>query len=76
MTKTINISHAKAQLSRLVEEVRQGEELVITKRGKPIARVIPVAKRYRKPGSAIDQLFLAKNIDAPLPKRVLRAFGQ
>jgi prevent-host-death family protein len=42
--KMINIQAAKTHLSRLVEEVAAGEEIVLAKAGKPIAKLIPYAK--------------------------------
>ena len=46
--KTINIHAAKTHLSRLVEEAAAGEEIVITKGGKPLARLCPLAPAPRK----------------------------
>lgn len=40
--KTVNIQEAKTHLSRLVEEVMRGEEVVIAKAGKPMVRLVPV----------------------------------
>lgn len=39
--KTASVAHAKAHLSNLLATVEGGEEIVITRRGKPVARVIP-----------------------------------
>jgi prevent-host-death family protein len=45
MPKTVAISELKAHCLRLVDEVaRQRRELIVTKRGKPIARVVPIGK--------------------------------
>ena len=46
--RTVNISAAKMQLSRLVKEAAAGEEIVITKGGKPLARLCPLAPAPRK----------------------------
>ena len=40
--QTINIHEAKTHLSRLLEQVAGGEEIVIAKAGKPIARLVPL----------------------------------
>lgn len=40
--RTVNMHQAKTHLSRLVEEVHQGEEIVIAKAGKPFARLVPL----------------------------------
>ena len=46
--RTVDIHAAKAHLSRLVEEAAAGEEIVITKGGKPLARLCPLAPAPRK----------------------------
>jgi len=45
---TVNLAHAKAHLSELIDKIEQGEEIVITRRGRPAARLGPV-ERPRKP---------------------------
>ena len=46
--KSVSIADAKAQLSALVEEAHAGEEVCITRHGKPMARLVPI-ERKRKP---------------------------
>lgn len=72
----INIHQAKTQLSRLVERVAGGEEIIIAKSGKPIARLVPyLPKRaIRRPGAMRGKIRIKKNFDAPLPKEVLASF--
>jgi prevent-host-death family protein len=51
MSNQVNIHHAKTHLSQLVERVGRGEEIVIAKAGKPVARLVPLeACAARKPG--------------------------
>ncbi len=53
----IGIYDAKAKLSRLVEEVKAGGEVVITKRGKPVARLVaPEAPRKSSPARAAKRI--------------------
>lgn len=40
--KTVGVTELKAHLSRYLKEVKQGEEILITKRGTPIARLLPL----------------------------------
>lgn len=47
--QTINIHEAKTHLSRLVEQASAGEEIVIAKAGKPMARLMPLAVPVRAP---------------------------
>ena len=72
----MNIHQAKTQFSRLIERVAAGEEIIIAKSGKPIARLVPyVPKRaVRRPGSMRGKIRIKKNFDAPLPKEILASF--
>lgn len=61
-----NIHEAKAQLSRLVEKAMLGEEVIIAKRNKPVAKLVAIhpPKQPRKPGSARDKLiYIAPDFD-------------
>jgi prevent-host-death family protein len=69
MTTTVNIHEAKTHLSQLLSRVLGGEEIIIAKSGKPVARLVPISTRpaRRVPGSAIGQVTIAEDFDAPLP---------
>jgi len=72
----VNIHEAKTHLSRLLEQVMQGEEVVIAKAGRPVARLVALrgpAKR-REPGSARGQIKMAEDFDGPLPEHIQRYF--
>ena len=73
---TINIHDAKTQFSKLIARVQRGEEVVIAKAGKPVARLVPVASPAlsRQPGSARGELQVHDDFDAPLPEELLAAF--
>ena len=75
--KTVNIHEAKTHLSRLIEEVSAGEEVIIARNGKPVARLLPVIRRSRprRPGQWRGKVRIGADFDAPLPPAVLRAFG-
>jgi prevent-host-death family protein len=73
----VNIYAAKTQLSRLVDRASAGEEVVITRHGRPIARLVPVgpAKPARKLGLLEGQgYWIADDFDAPLPDDLLDLF--
>ncbi len=76
MTITVNIHAAKTQLSRLLEQVEEGEEIVIARAGKPIARIVPLvtSRPKRKLGILEGQYTVADNIDDPLPDDLLEEF--
>ena len=74
--RQVNIQQAKTHLSRLVEEAKSGEDIVLAKAGKPLVRLVPfdVAASERKPGAWVGKGFIADNFDAPDP-RILALFG-
>lgn len=72
--KTVNIHEAKTHLSRLLERVAAGEEVVIAKAGKPIAKLIPfAAPRKRVLGLDAGKIWIAPDFDE-LPADLLAAF--
>lgn len=74
--RSVNIHEAKTHLSRLVEEVAGGEEIVIAKAGKPVARLTAPgrARKPRKLGWLSGKLVVPEDFDEPLPKAVLASF--
>jgi len=75
--KTINIHVAKTHLSSLVEEAATGEEIVIAKAGKPVARLTALEKPdFRKTyGILKGKVWISEDFDEPLPPEVLKSFG-
>jgi prevent-host-death family protein len=73
----VNIHEAKTRFSRLVELAAGGEEVIIAKSGKPVARLISYTAKgeVRRPGSMRGRIRIKKNFDAPLPKELLDAFA-
>jgi prevent-host-death family protein len=76
MTTTVNVHEAKTQLSRLLMRVGLGEEIIIARAGKPVARLVAIDEKplRRTPGSARGQVWVAPDFDAPLPPEILDAF--
>ncbi|MGH7828265.1 MAG: type II toxin-antitoxin system Phd/YefM family antitoxin [Candidatus Binatia bacterium] len=72
----VNIHQAKTQLSRLVELAARGEEIIIAKSGKPVARLVPYAPggKARRPGQLRGKIRIKRNFDQPLPKEILVSF--
>jgi prevent-host-death family protein len=74
--RTVNIHQAKTHLSRLIEEVRGGGEVLIAKAGKPVARLVS-ATRHRKGrtlGVLAGEFEVPSDFDAPLPDEVIAKF--
>jgi prevent-host-death family protein len=70
-----NISEAKAQLSALIAEVQKGNEVILAKAGKPVAKIVPYrgATRPRTPGSMAGKIWIAPDFDV-LPEDMAQAF--
>ena len=75
--KTVNIHQAKTHFSRLVEQAAGGEEILIARSGKPIARLVPLEQLPgpRKSGTLRGRIRMGPDFDAPLPKVLARALG-
>ena len=74
--RIVNIHAAKTHFSRLVDAAAGGEEIIIAKSGKPIARLGPLLgqRGKRKLGALAGKLRVPEDFDAPLPDEVLDAF--
>jgi prevent-host-death family protein len=73
-----NVHEAKTHLSRLLEKVAEGEEVVIAKAGVPVARLVPVQPPLASRPLGIEQgrIFISEDFDAPLPKDALQSFEE
>lgn len=74
--KTYNIHDAKTHLSKLIEQVESGEDIVIARAGVPVARLVRVTMptSERPLGTEVGQLIIADDFDAPLPDELREAF--
>jgi len=71
--RIVDVRRAQTYLSRLLEAVRRGEEVVIARAGVPVARLVPVAEP-RRLGRLAGRLRAAEDFDAPLPEDVPTSF--
>ncbi|HYL05114.1 MAG TPA: type II toxin-antitoxin system prevent-host-death family antitoxin [Thermoanaerobaculia bacterium] len=69
-----NVHDAKTNLSRLLERVAQGEEVIIAKSGRPVAKLVRVAGEPRKPGRLKGRIRIGPGFDEPLPAEIQAAF--
>ena len=76
MDRTVNIHEAKTHLSRLVEQAAAGEEIIIAKAGKPVARLVPLEARpqHKRLGLLKGKIRVPDDFDDPLPDDVMAAF--
>lgn len=73
---TVNIHEAKTHLSRLVERAEHGEEIIIARSGRPVARLMPLAgmEKPREFGRMRGKIRIADDFNAPLPDDILDEF--
>ena len=74
--KQVNIHQAKTELSKLVERAEAGEEVLIARAGRPVAKLVPLNRgRGRRKLGLLDGRFrIPDDFNKPLPPSILRAF--
>jgi prevent-host-death family protein len=74
--ETVNIHEAKTHFSRLVERAEHGEEIIIARSGRPVARLVPLedVEKPRVFGRMRGKIRIADDFDAPLPDDILDQF--
>ena len=67
VAKQVNVYEAKTQLSRLLEQVEAGEEIVIARHGRPVARLIPLQRApvHRVPGGWKGKVWMSPDFEEP-----------
>jgi prevent-host-death family protein len=75
-TEAVNIYEAKTKLSQLVDKAAAGEDVVVSRNGKPLARItrLEAPKRRIRFGVLKGKIRIARDFDAPLPDEVLAGF--
>ncbi len=77
---TVNIAEAKAKLSQLVEQAERGEEVILARHGRPVARIVRLgeraAERYPQRGLGVDRgrFEVPDDFDDDLPPELMRHF--
>lgn len=76
--QTVNVHAAKTHFSRLVDRAAAGEEIIIAKSGKPVAKLVPLTPRHDQPKRRLGILagvaVVPPDFDAPLPDQVIDGF--
>ena len=72
----VNIHDAKTRLSQLIERAEAGEEIIIARAGRPVARLAPLKQqgKTRRLGLLDGTCKIPDDFNAPLPQELLRAF--
>jgi prevent-host-death family protein len=73
MTRLVNIYDAKTNLSKLLQDVERGEEILIGRAGEPIARLSPYRREKRELGFARGQIWIADDFD-DTPEEIIEEF--
>ena len=76
LMKTVNVHEAKTNLSKLLKQVAAGEEVVIARDGKPVARLLPIVERPPRRILGIDKgrYAIPEDFNDPLPDEILSSF--
>jgi prevent-host-death family protein len=78
MASIINVHEAKTHFSKLLSRIYEGEEIVIARSGKPVARLVPIEKTMEKrmPGTAKGQINLSYGFQDEMPDGVQEEFEE
>ena len=74
---TVNVHEAKTHLSRLLERVERGQEIVIARAGRPVAKLVPLQDhppRQRPLGRDKGKIWMSDDFDEPLPWQIFPGF--
>ncbi len=74
--KSVNVHEAKTHFSKLLARVEKGHQVLISRAGKPVARLVPQSERQRAPVFGADRgtFVVPEDFDAPIPDDVLASF--
>jgi len=73
----VNVHEAKTHLSRILKRVEMGEEIVVARAGKPVAKLVPIEPprpKLRTFGGDAGKIWIAEDFDDPLPDEILDLF--
>jgi prevent-host-death family protein len=73
--KTVGVFEAKTHFSALIDAAEHGQSIVVTRNGRPVARIVPTDEKIGREFGFDDGLgYIADDFDAPLPEDVQSAF--
>ncbi len=74
--KKVNIHEAKTNFSKLLNYAMEGEEIIIAKAGKPVAKLLPIGEKKIKriPGLFKDYIEFYEDLEKPLPEKTIKEF--
>ena len=70
----VSVHEAKTHLSRLLREIAAGEDVIITRAGRPVARLVPIEETWPVFGVDEGRFVVPDDFDDPLDEELLRAF--
>jgi prevent-host-death family protein len=76
--RTVNVHAAKTHFSRLLDDATAGEEIIIAKAGKPVAKLVPLTLTQKRPkrrlGALAGRATIPPDFDAPLSDAEIASF--
>jgi prevent-host-death family protein len=76
MALTLNIQDAETQLAKLLERVALGEEVIVSKAGEPVAKLVPIKKKQKRTPGGAEGLQVPPEFFEPLPDDIMRYFQE
>ena len=75
--KQVNVHQAKTHLSKLLAEVEKGQEIILARDGKPIAKIVPFKEKKNRMtfGDLKVKIWIADDFDDPLPDELMKEWG-
>lgn len=70
----VSVHEAKTHLSKLLARVERGEEIIIARNRRAIAKLVPLPTDRREPGRLRGKIRIGRDFDEPLPKEIEAAF--
>lgn len=74
LVMTVSVHEAKTHLSRLLQQIAAGEDVIITRSGQPVARLVPIEETRPVFGVDEGRFVVPEDFDDPLDEELLRAF--
>jgi len=71
MSNVVNVHDLKTNYSKYLDKVtKNGEEVVLGKYGKPVAKLVPLAAKQRQPGILAGKIWIDEDFDDPMPELI------
>jgi prevent-host-death family protein len=76
MALTLDVRDTEVQLAKLLERVAAGEEVIVSKAGEPVAKLVPIKKKMKRTPGGAEGLKVPPEFFEPLPNDIMRYFEE